>query len=159
VGLTVYYLGEMYSCKQEAMNYILTHKYIRNENLVTFLASAGGFQKLNENEILKNGCLYDIVKIEVQCGKKIYYAVSDDKEDIFWHAVAQIAKENSGAHHLPFKNVKSEVLTYVSNRVITSVATSILFQPYYKLSSNISSFLYQSPIGDIFSPPPQAILS
>jgi hypothetical protein len=141
--------------KMEAMDYIRSHHHFSSEMLVSFYEGQNNFQLLNKDEIISKGNLYDIVKKEKVNNRLVYSAISDEKEDVFWQGISQLAKRNTDSRHSPEKAFTQIGLKYIDGgrKLLPDNSFRRINISCY---SQQAIFLYQSPFGDIFSPPPQA---
>ena len=141
----------------EALNYVASHHDFSGDAVIAF-TSSDNFQLLNDKELLLDNKLFDIVRSERTGSGIIYYAISDDKEDAFWNAVSELAKSNSDAHQLPGKSISPDILKFLGEETFYNAGSLILEQPCSS-NSYSSSFIYQSPFGEIYSPPPKAAIA
>jgi hypothetical protein len=156
MGLFVAYFAAMEESKMEAMDYIQTHHNFSSRLMVNFYEGSNNFRLLNKDEIISSGKLYDIVKQEKVNNRVVYSAISDEKEDIFWQGISQLAKNNSDS-----RRSSEKAFTQISLKFVGGERTLLPGNFSGRITVSFYSaqtiFLYQSPFGDIFSPPPQVI--
>lgn len=127
--------------------------------MVIFSSDTKGIELINKKEILADGKLYDIVKTEISNGKKLYYTLSDEEEDEYQLELTDWEKNNSQEKSMPGKTINLDLLKYftLENCQDFVLDCSIHFRGNTETGSD--SFLYKSPYKNIFSPPPDNLLS
>jgi hypothetical protein len=101
--------------------------------------------------------MYDIVKTKVHNGIMIYYAVGDTDEDGFILDLTNLEK-SSPEKSLPAKIIKLYDLKYfdIKNKFIPTGTWSAVPAGLKPVHGHI---YYPSPFRDVFSPPPNRLLS
>jgi hypothetical protein len=156
-GLSLFYCGEIQLCKIKAEKYADNDHIEKEQKLIVFSSGAKGVKLVNEHEILANGKMYDIVKTKLHNGTVLYYAVSDTDEDDFVLDLTWL--EKGGADQsVPAKIIKLYDLKYfdIENKFIPTGTWSALLPGLKPVNGHMS---YPSPFRDIFSPPPNRLLS
>ncbi|HEV8083000.1 MAG TPA: hypothetical protein VGP55_07355 [Chitinophagaceae bacterium] len=127
--------------------------------MIIFSSDTKGIELINKKEILADGKLYDIVKTEMSDGKKLYYTLSDEEEDEYQLELTDWEKNNSQEKSMPGKTINLQLLKYFTVEKYQSFVLycSIHFRCNTKTGSD--SFLFKSPYKNIFSPPPDKLLS
>jgi hypothetical protein len=147
----------MRDCKTSASESI-ANKDFNDNTLQMFSSSDNDFLLLNSKEIQSNGILYDIVRTENHNGKTIYYAINDRKETEIINHISEFANNNSNHPAAPVKGNAPDVLKYISQDKAVDY-TNIYIKA---LTINVIAydvFFYNSPTGEIDSPPPQDFIS
>lgn len=143
----------------KAQDYTDGYYQLREKSLTLFSPGVQDFQLVNDDEILAGGNLYDIVKTEINNGKTLYYALSDEEEDACIQQLAGLGKSNSEEQSLPGKTVGLHIAKYfeITNDSYSSLKSFL--RVHDTVSSSNDLFLYVSPLKYIFSPPPDNFLS
>ena len=152
-------MGKIQLCKIKADNYSDAEYKIPEKFLVIFSSDTKGIELINKNEILVDGKLFDIVKTEIKDGKTLYYTLSDKEEDEYQLELTDWENNNSQEKSMPGKTINLHLLKYFTVEKYQSsvLYCSIHFRGNAKTGSD--SFLYKSPYKNIFSPPPDNLLS
>ena len=103
--------------------------------------------------------MFDIVKTEKRGDEQIYFVLSDEQEDNYLSGVSQFEKNNSDNNSLPTKNPAPEILKYVSDKKVFDLNSILSNQLFTSKRLFRAVFLYQSPFGNIFTPPPERFIS
>jgi hypothetical protein len=153
VGMLVFYWGEMERCEALAENRIVHHEF--NEGaLIEFSSANKDFQLIENKEVLSNGILYDIVKIENRHGILTYFCFSDKKESGFWNGISQLGKGSSEHSTAPVKDNAPEVLKYIGQD--KTVDYSYIYIENFSQSGFMeNNSFYTNPYSEISAPPPK----
>jgi len=155
VGLGILYLVELHCCEME-----FEDEYNLEEEglLVGFVAGEKNFTLVNNHEILHEGKLFDILKKENRNGKLVYLAVNDKKEDRCMEGISRIAKGHSSESSLPGKSPVVKFLKYTCQQKNKNFPGGFPLLNLFP-KGNFSHGHYLSPDRDIFSPPPNRMVS
>lgn len=113
---------------------------------------------VNKKEILADGKLYDIVKTEMSNGIILYYTLHDEDEDEYIQNFTDWKKNNSQEKSLPGKTINLHIAKYFTVEKHHPVSASSL-NLHSDVKTASDSFFYTSPFKNIFSPPPDNLLS
>jgi hypothetical protein len=152
-----FYLGEIRDCKSIASETIANKDFDVN-SIQSFSSDDNDFLLLNNKEIQCNGILYDIVKTEKHGGMTTYYAINDSKETEIINRISELANNNSNHPANPVKANAPDVLKYIGQDKIADY-TNIYNEA---ITDNVIAYIaafYNSPLGDIDSPPPQDFIA
>jgi hypothetical protein len=112
------------------------------------------FRFVHENEIIYNGCLYDIVKKRTNGNNTIFYCVLDTQENRLVSGLNENFKRNTD--QVPAKNKTNPLTQNIIKEALPENKTSFKI----KLLSTETHFNYLSNILEeyipVFSPPPKA---
>ncbi len=163
-GFLAYYFVEIESCKIEAVSCKEEyHDQTKDEefdkhDLLRFFSGQKGVQVLDGKEIRYEGRMYDIVSIQKIDGKEIYLAYGDKREDECVKNVSDLTKENSSSNSLTAKNILNDLLKYISSSNNCFTCEFPVKQASTKNYEFVFCF-YESPLKNIFSPPPNNSIS
>lgn len=157
-GLFFFYWGEIQLCKIKADEYS-DADYIPAKSLVVFSSGTKGIELVNKNEILADGKLYDIVKTAISNGITLYYTLSDEDEDGYVQNLTDWAKSNSEEKSLPAKTINLHLAKYFTAEKYHHYHTVSSLHGSPGVNTASDSFFYTSPYKNIFSPPPDNLLS
>lgn len=157
-GLFFFYWGEIQLCKIKADEYS-DADYIPAKSLIVFSSGTKGIELVDKKEILVDGKLYDIVKTQISNGITLYYTIIDEEEYEYVQNLTDWEKNNSGEKSLPGKTINLHIAKYFTDEKYQHpvFASSLPVRSDMKTVSD--SFLYTSPFKNIFSPPPDNLLS
>ena len=115
-----------------------------------------GIKRVDKNEILVDGKLYDIVETQFSNGIILYYTISDEDEDEYVQNLTDWGKNNQ-ENSLPGKTISIHLAKYftIEKYHHPVSASSIHLRTGMKTVSD--SFFYASPFINIFSPPPDLL--
>jgi len=133
--------------------------HIPAKSFIVFSSHNKSIKLINIKEILVDGKLYDIVKTQISNGITLYYTLSDEDEDGYVEDLSDWGKNNSGDESLPGKTINLHLAKYftVEKYHHTLSTSSLRMQTDVKNAND--SFFYTSPFKNIFSPPPDNMLS
>jgi hypothetical protein len=156
-GLFFFYWGEIQLCKIKADEYS-DADYIPAKSLSVFSSDTKGIKMVDKNEILVAGKLYDIVKTQISNGITLYYALGDEDEDKYVQNLTDWEKNNSEEKSMPGKTINLHLAKYFTvEKYHDPVSPLLHLRIDVKTASD--SFFYTSPLKNIFSPPPDNLLS
>lgn len=157
-GLSLIYCAEIQLCKIRAEKNVDNDDVGKNKKLTLFSSGHKGFEMVNKHEILADGKMYDIVKTKLRNGIVLYYTVSDTDEDDLVLDLTNLEKSNPDEKSLPAKIIKLYDLKYfdIKNKSISTDFWSTLLPGLKPVYGHIS---YPSLFRDIFSPPPNRLIS
>jgi len=158
-GLFIFYWGEIQLCKIKAEAYSDSDYSMPEKSLTVFSSDTKGIELINKKEIRSNGKLYDIVKTELSNGITKYYTLHDEDEDEDVQNLSDWEKNNSQENSLPGKTINLHLEKYfTAEKNHNSITTSSLHHGS-DVKTASDSFFYNSPLKNIFSPPPNNFLS
>ena len=156
-GLFFFYWGGIQLCKIKADEYS-DADYIPAKSLIVFSSGTKGIKLIDKKEILSDGKLYDIVKTEISYGITLYYTLSDEDEDEYVQNLTDWGKNNSQEKSLPGKTINVHLAKYFTVKYFNPISNSSLHL-CTDLKTTSDCFFYKSPFKNIFSPPPNYLLT
>jgi hypothetical protein len=136
--------------KQEAV-YKINKGYLPQE--VTVIDDPSAIEIPDDNEIIYQGMLYDIIKLENRNGKRIYYCLKDDKESTLNNLLNDYLENNSDkSSNSPIKNILSSLFS----DILIPSSGSIVLHPVFTEYSGFELISYKLTYKKVFTPPPQA---
>jgi len=150
VGLLVYYWGEVNFCKVAVQEKT-------SRDCLRFYADDKDVQLVNDDEFLFHGKLFDIVEKKTRGGRTIYFAYSDEQEDGLMESIAQLSRMNSTENSLPGKSNFPEILKYTSSQQLSF--SFFLHKDLKEENTSFAILFFDQPFRNIFSPPPNFLLS
>jgi hypothetical protein len=156
-GLFFFYWGEIQLCKIKAEEYSDADYKMPGKSLIVFSSDTKGIELINKKEILADGKLYDIVKTEISNGIILYYTLHDKDEDEYVQSLTDWGKNNFQEKSLPGKTINLHLAKYFTVEKYHPVSAPLHLRSDVKATSD--SFFYTSPFKNIFSPPPDNLLS
>jgi hypothetical protein len=158
-GLFIFYWGEIQLCKIKSEAYSDSDYSMPEKSFTVFSSDTKGIELINKKEIRANGKLYDIVKTELSNGITKYYTLHDEDEDEDVQNLSDWGKNNSQENSLPGKTINLHLEKYfTAEKNHNSITTSSLHNSSH-LKTARDYFFYNSPLKNIFSPPPNYFLS
>jgi hypothetical protein len=157
-GLFFFYWGEIQLCKIKADEYS-NADYMPAKSLIVFSSGTKGLERVDKKEILVDGKLYDIVRTETSNGITLYYTISDEEEDEYVQNLTDWEKNNAEEKSLPGKTINLHMAKYFTAEKYHGPLSVSLLHPCTDVNTASDSFFYASPYKNIFSPPPNNLLS
>ena len=152
MGIIFYYWAQIQGCKIQAREFIEGNKDFQFQNITKFSSNEKGVELLSRNEIRYKGKMYDIIKIKLENGKKVYYAYSDSKEDSIAEGLAGFA-ENNAADKIPSVKISFEIAKFIQTRYIP-ISLNLPNREKNPVTHTYA-FTYQPPPLKVISPPPK----
>lgn len=139
----------------EMREYIVSRKDFQS-SLITVFEPGDNFELVNKDEISSDGGMYDIVKNETVKGHTVYYAVSDDKEDILISDIAKLTKQFPEGGQRQDRRITIQFSKFVSDiqYSIYPEKSFLITGKYGRISPH-----YLSRTKNIVVPPPKTSLS
>ncbi len=158
-GVYFIYLEKIELCKIRADDCSDVDYEIAGKRSVTFSSDTKGLVFLSKKEILVNGKLYDIVKSEINNGKKIYYAFADEEQDEYQLDLTDWEKSNGQEKSLPGKTINLHLIKYFTAKNSTDIIhVHHIILHGHVLTAN-DTFLYTSPYKNVLATPPDNFIS
>jgi hypothetical protein len=157
-GLFFFYWGEIQLCKIKADEYS-NADYMPAKSLVVFSSPTKGLEWVDKKEILVDGKLFDIVKTETSNGITWYYTLSDEEEDEYVQNLSDWGKNNAEEKSLPGKTINLHMAKYFTAEKYHGPFSVSSLHRCTRVKTSSDSFFYTSPCKNIFSPPPNNLLS
>ena len=154
-----FYWAKIGLCKIKTRDYADGYYQLREKSYKLFLSASKDFQLINDHEILAKGNLYDIVKTEISNGITLYYTLSDEEEDVYVQQLTNWGKTNPEEQSLPIKTVGLHIAKFFDIKKYNYSSLTELLRLHANVRSYSDLFLYTSPLQNIFSPPPNNLLS
>lgn len=158
-GLFFFYWGKIQLCKIKAEDFADTYYRLPEKSLTIFSSGNKNFQFNNDDEILADGKLYDIVKTEIINGATYYFTLSDEEEDNYVQQLGEWSKSNTEEKSLPSKTISLHIGKYFTIKKECETNLHLYFRVTDDVSYKNDLFIYISPFINIFSPPPDNLLS
>ncbi len=158
LGLSLFYLAEIQLCKIRAEEYCDEDHDAGDKKLIVFSSDNKAIELVDKTEIRVDGQLYDIVKTRSIEGKVLYYARADHDEDEYVRQLIAIEKNDTAAHSQPISGVKSFEVKYFPVKIADKpqcLSIDVFPQP----ETRPGPIFYPLPFKDIFSPPPDRLIS
>ena len=157
-GLFFFYWGEIQLCKIKAGEYSDVD-YIPAKSLIVFSSGSRDFKLVDKNEILAGGKLYDIVKTNTSNGITMYYTLSDEDEDEYVQNLSDWEKSNADEKSLPAKTINVHMAKYFTIEKYHDPIRHSSLHLFINGKAENEPFFYLSPSMNIFSPPPDNVVS
>lgn len=139
----------------EMREYIVSRKDFQS-SLLSVFEPGDNFELVNKDEISSDGKMYDIVKNETINGHTVYYAVSDDKEDILISDITNLTKQFPEGGQRQDRRISIQFSKFVSDiQCSISLRKCVLIKGKFGCISPH----YLSQTKNIVVPPPKTSLS